>query len=67
MVLAQEVPWFFGTAGYPPGTLVGAPPAGATRVLFVRDDTQDAPAVPPGYGLTGSTCRDGVCLDTLSR
>ena len=66
-VVAGAVPWYFGTAGYPPGTLVPSVPDTADRVFLVRDESAPGPGLPAGFNRVASTCRERVCVDTLNR
>ena len=66
-VVANNVPWYFGTAGYPPGTQVSAVPDTTGRVYVIGDAGQGLPAMPAGFGRVQQSCHDAVCVDTYSR
>jgi 4-amino-4-deoxy-L-arabinose transferase-like glycosyltransferase len=66
-VVSENVPWYFGTAGYPPGTEIGAVPDVRGRIYVVGDATQNQPTLPPGFHHVQRACHDAVCVDTYSR
>ncbi len=61
-----DVPWYWGTAAYPPGAVVQAVPASVAseggRVLAIGEPEDDPPTVPAGYVQTAQVCRIRVCL-----
>ncbi len=67
VVVADDIPWYFGTAGYPPGTQVHAIPNVPGRIYLVTDQGRRLPSIPPGFNLQRDSCQDGVCVDLYSR
>jgi len=67
VVVGDNIPWYFGTAGYPPGTQVHAIPAVAGRVYVVSDQGMGLPPVPGGFQHRSRSCHDGICVDRFSR
>jgi hypothetical protein len=67
VVVGDNIPWYFGTAGYPRGTEVRAIPAVAGRVYVVGDQGMKPPRVPAGFRHRFRSCHDGVCVDGFSR
>jgi hypothetical protein len=66
-VLSQgNLPWWVGTAAYPPGALIHAVPpdviANRGRVFWVADPGVAPPALPAGYHSLESRCAILVCL-----
>jgi 4-amino-4-deoxy-L-arabinose transferase-like glycosyltransferase len=66
-VVADSVPWYFGTAGYPPETQVRSVPPASGCIYVVADAAQRPPAVPVGFRHVQRVCHDGICVDTFSR
>jgi len=66
-VVADSVPWYFGTAGYPPGTEVRSIPDTPGRLYIVGDATQRPPALPAGFRQVQRACHDAICVDSYSR
>lgn len=66
-VVADSVPWYFGTAGYPRGTEVRAVPVASGRIYVVSDEGSHLPSVPQGFHRFEQTCNDGICVDGYSR
>ena len=66
-VVADDIPWYFGVAGYAPGTHVARVPDTAGRIYLVTDPGQSDPALPAGFLRVDHSCQDTVCLDTYSR
>jgi len=67
VVVGDNIPWYFGTAGYPPGTQVHAIPAVSGRVYVVSDQGMRLPPVPGGFQHRSRSCHDGICVDGFSR
>lgn len=65
-VVADNVPWYFGTAGYPPGTEVRSVPDTPGRIFVVGDAAQSPPTLPPGFRHVQQACHDAICVDTYS-
>lgn len=63
-VVARDIPWYFGVAGYPPGAQVDTVPRPAGRLYMVSDADQAAPDLPPGMRRVDRACQDGICLET---
>ena len=66
-VVAVDVPWFYGTAAYPPGTQVRAVPDTGGRVYAIVRTGSPGPPMAAGLRLVESHCSDGVCLRAYSR
>jgi 4-amino-4-deoxy-L-arabinose transferase-like glycosyltransferase len=66
-VLADQVPWFFGVAGYAPGAQVRQVPDAAGRIFLITDAGQPDPALPAGFQRVAHSCQEYACLDTYSR
>jgi hypothetical protein len=67
LVVGDNIPWYFGTAGYPPGTQVRSIPAVSGRVYVVGDAGMKLPPVPAGFVHQSRSCHDGVCVDGFGR
>jgi len=61
-----DLPWYVGTAAYPPGAVIHAVPpdvvANRGRVFWVSDPGAAPPSLPAGYHSLGSRCAILVCL-----
>jgi 4-amino-4-deoxy-L-arabinose transferase-like glycosyltransferase len=66
-VVADDVPWYFGTAGYAPGTVIHSIPDVPGRVYLIGDAGQRPPALPPGFHRVQRNCHDGICVDSFGR
>jgi hypothetical protein len=66
-VVADQVPWYFGTAGYPPGTQVSSVPDTGGRIFVIRAQGARPLPLPPGFRLTRTSCSDAICVDGYSR
>ncbi|MFI5287012.1 MAG: hypothetical protein ACHQ4F_11910 [Candidatus Dormibacteria bacterium] len=67
--LGSNVPWFWGTAVYPPGAVLRAlpqPPPGASDVWYVYEPGDPLPPVGGGYTIAGTRCWTGVCVTMLN-
>ena len=66
--MAASVPWFWGTAVYPPGAvLYAAPPPTAGRdIWYVAEPGDPGPARASGYATVARRCWVGVCVTMLS-
>jgi 4-amino-4-deoxy-L-arabinose transferase-like glycosyltransferase len=66
VLVADDPPWFDGTAAYPPGAVIHAVPgdvtANAGRVFWVADPDATPPLLPAGYHSLESRCAIRVCL-----
>ncbi|MFN2568337.1 MAG: glycosyltransferase family 39 protein [Candidatus Dormibacteria bacterium] len=67
-VLADSVPWFWGTAVYPDGAVIPEVPTDVTdhggtihRVVEASGGNERPP--PRGYGLADRSCRGDLCLE----
>jgi hypothetical protein len=67
VVVGDHIPWYFGTAGYPPGTQVHAILPAAGRIYVISDEGVGLPAVPGGFQHRSRSCHDGICVDGFSR
>jgi mannosyltransferase len=67
VVVADDIPWYFGTAGYPPGTQVHAIPAVPGRIYVVSDQSVPVPPVPAAFHHRLRSCHDRICVDGFSR
>ncbi|MFI5259979.1 MAG: hypothetical protein ACHQ01_10290 [Candidatus Limnocylindrales bacterium] len=60
------LPWFVGTAAYPPGAIVHSVPAdviaGGGRIFWIADPGIGLPSAPPGYRVLESRCVNLACL-----
>jgi hypothetical protein len=60
------LPWYVGTAAYPPGAVVGAVPSDVIsnrgRVFWVSDPVVAPPSLPAGYHALESRCVILACL-----
>jgi 4-amino-4-deoxy-L-arabinose transferase-like glycosyltransferase len=67
--LASEVPWFWGTAVYPPGAVLTALPTasrGGSNVWYVYEPGDPPPPHAMGYTAHDTRCWTGVCVTMLS-
>ena len=66
VLAAADPPWYFGTAAYPPGAVVGAVPgdviAGGGSILYVGDRGSTPALLPPGYRERELRCAAETCL-----
>jgi 4-amino-4-deoxy-L-arabinose transferase-like glycosyltransferase len=64
--LAVNVPWFWGTAVYPPGAVLHALPRhGSSAVWYVYEPGDPMPNTA-GYHIESTSCWTGVCVTMLS-
>jgi 4-amino-4-deoxy-L-arabinose transferase-like glycosyltransferase len=64
--LAVNVPWFWGTAVYPPGAVLHAlPRPGSSDVWYVYEPGNPMPNTG-GYRIASTRCWTGVCVTMLS-
>ncbi len=64
--LAVNVPWFWGTAVYPPGAILHAlPRPGSSDVWYVYEPGDPMPNAT-GYRIANTRCWTGVCVTMLS-
>lgn len=60
------LPWFVGTAAYPPGAIIHAAPAdviaGGGRIFWVADPGAGPPSLPANYRPVQTRCETLVCL-----
>jgi hypothetical protein len=66
-VVADNIPWFFGVAGYAPGTQVQRVPDTSGRIFLVTDTSQADPPLPAGFHRVAHGCQEYACLDTYTR
>jgi hypothetical protein len=70
-VVASDVPWFWGTAAFPPGTIVPAVPPGVAGnggvIYVVREFYESGAVLPAGYHVAASQCWTEICLTRYSR
>jgi 4-amino-4-deoxy-L-arabinose transferase-like glycosyltransferase len=67
--LASSVPWFWGTAVYPPSAVlhtVPQSPAGAVAAWYVYEPGDPLPPDRASYAVSGTRCWTGVCVTMLS-
>ena len=67
--MATTVPWFWGTAVYPPDAVLrGLPPPSpdAANVWYVYEPGEPLPPDSGGYRLSNTRCWTGVCVTMLS-
>lgn len=64
-----ELPWYVGSAAYPPGAQIHAIPgdviAGQGRIFWIADPGVAMPTLPPGYREVAARCVTLVCLTEL--
>ena len=65
-VVSTDVPWFWGTAAYPPGAILSSVPADVRanggRILRVAEPEDPTPVLPGGYRPVEQVCEVRVCL-----
>ena len=70
-VVAINVAWYWGTAAYPPGTLVAAPPPAVvsqgSTIWFVYRPSESPRSIPPGYSAGSTRCWVDVCVTAYRR
>jgi 4-amino-4-deoxy-L-arabinose transferase-like glycosyltransferase len=67
--LGSNVPWFWGTAVYPPGAVLHALPQsspGTSDAWYVYEPGDPLPPVGSGYTVSGARCWTGVCVTMLN-
>jgi 4-amino-4-deoxy-L-arabinose transferase-like glycosyltransferase len=64
--LARSVPWFWGTAVYPPRAILHGLPRPASRVVWYVAEPGDPLPNTAGYHLGSTRCWTGVCVTMLS-
>jgi len=66
VLAAADPPWYFGTAAYPPGAVVGAVPrdviASGGSIFYVGDRGSSPSLLPPGYRERELRCASETCL-----
>ena len=71
IVMQQDVPWFWGTADYPPGVISATIPRDVSSaggaVYYVRQPDEPVASLPPGYVARATQCWTGVCVVTYRR
>ncbi|MFZ0128380.1 MAG: glycosyltransferase family 39 protein [Candidatus Dormiibacterota bacterium] len=68
-VLGVNVPWFWGTAVYPPGAVLHALPQsspGPSDAWYVYEPGDPLPPAGRGYTVSGTRCWTGVCVTMLN-
>jgi 4-amino-4-deoxy-L-arabinose transferase-like glycosyltransferase len=70
-VVSADVAWFWGTAAFPPGTIVAAVPAdvpaNAGVIYLVRELYEPGAVLPPGYRAVSDRCWTEICVTTYAR
>jgi 4-amino-4-deoxy-L-arabinose transferase-like glycosyltransferase len=66
-VVGSDIPWYFGTAGYGPGTVIASIPDVPGRVFVIGAAGQRPPALPAGFHQFQQSCHDGICVGSYSR
>ncbi|MGI8847693.1 MAG: glycosyltransferase family 39 protein [Candidatus Dormibacteria bacterium] len=65
-VLSGDVPWYWGTAAFPPGAITTAVPgdvvANSGTIVMLTEPEDELPSLPHGYTATAKTCAVRVCL-----
>ncbi len=67
--IATSVPWFWGTAVYPPGAVMARlpqPSPGAGALWYVYEPGDPLPPGHAGYAVSGTRCWTGVCVTMLN-
>lgn len=66
VLIAEDPPWYVGTAAYPAGAVIHEVPADVAanrgRVFWVADPGVPPPTLPAGYHSLESRCVVGACL-----
>jgi len=70
-VVSADVPWFWGTAAYPPGTILRSVPddvpAHQGVVYQVREVYESGVVLPAGYRAVADRCWAEICVTTYAR
>ena len=66
-IVGDDIPWYFGTAGYAPGTVIHSIPDVPGRVYVIGDAGQLPPPLPSSFHRVQQGCHDGICVDSYSR
>jgi 4-amino-4-deoxy-L-arabinose transferase-like glycosyltransferase len=70
-VVAEDVPWFWGTAAYPPGAVIGSVPRSVTassgNIYYVFTPADPGFGIPSRYRSESTRCWTGVCIQTFRR
>ena len=65
-VVGTDVPWFWGTAAYPPGAIVRSIPSRVTAnrgtIYYASEPGDPGFPSPKGYALRSTQCWTGVCV-----
>jgi hypothetical protein len=67
--VAASVPWFWGTAVYPPDAVLQQlpqPSPGASSIWYVYEPGDPLPPAHGGYTVSNTRCWTGVCVTMLS-
>jgi 4-amino-4-deoxy-L-arabinose transferase-like glycosyltransferase len=70
VVSAAHVPWFWGTAAFPPGAITPAVPGDVPRhngvIYLVREFYESGPILPAGYRAVSDRCWTEICVTTYA-
>jgi uncharacterized membrane protein len=66
-VVGDEIPWYFGTAGYATGTVIHSIPEVPGSIYVIGDAGQPRPVIPSAFHRVQQSCHDGICVDSYSR
>jgi mannosyltransferase len=66
-VVSSNVPWFWGTAAYPPGAIVTSVRDTGGTIYAVGDPGEQPPPLPAGYSWRSSLCAFQVCVNAYAR
>jgi hypothetical protein len=66
-VVSSNVPWYWGTAAFPPGAIVASVRDTGGTIYVVGDPGEPPPALPAGYRWRSSLCAFQVCVNAYAR
>ncbi len=66
-VVAGQVPWYFGLAGFRSGDILAAVPDPPGTIFLVTDPGQGRPRMPPDRHLASRRCAYLTCMETWTR
>jgi hypothetical protein len=66
-VVNGDVPWYWGTAAYPPGAVTPTVIDTGGKIYAVGDPGEAPPPLPSGYRWQSSFCSFQVCVQEYAR
>jgi mannosyltransferase len=70
-VVSNDVPWFWGTAAYPAGSILSAVPSQVTAtggvIYYAYEPDEKGLSIATGYSLRATRCWTGVCVATYRK